>query len=132
MELKNCPFCDSPAHDDGDNGYHRLIRCSKLFTREDSDGTTCSQAYFLIPVEEWNTRPTEDALRAKLEAAEAYIKARDELEEAKKHYGDAYGNNIIAHNLTVPFYQKMEETRKEWEEKNGISPNTGVRDGYYD
>lgn len=49
-ELKPCPFCGSPAE-----LIKKYVACSS---------TQCNAYETHIPIDEWNTRPIEDALRA--------------------------------------------------------------------
>ena len=64
-ELKPCPFCGEPA----DDRYNRLAKCSNkscLMNHwvDDED--------FFID-DDWNTRPIEDALRARIAELEEEI-----------------------------------------------------------
>ncbi len=62
-ELKACPWCGSPADRyDGPNRLLEYVGC-------DSCGRT-----FPMSVDEWNNRPSEDALRTRLEKAEAALR----------------------------------------------------------
>ena len=72
-ELKACPFCGEPA----DDRYNRLAKCSNkscLMNHwvDDED--------FFID-DDWNTRPIEDALRARITELKEFI---DQLIEAGK------------------------------------------------
>ena len=66
MELKNCPFCGGQAE------RIPLIDTPRVRCIEHRHGWE--------RLEDWNNRPIEDALRTRLEAAEAYIQAMEEFD----------------------------------------------------
>jgi hypothetical protein len=55
-ELKPCPFCGSPAEYTSID--QEFVRCSK--------GLICPTEAAVFSVEDWNTRPAEDALQKAL------------------------------------------------------------------
>jgi len=70
-ELKPCPFCGSPAYSYHDNCIDFAgVKC-------DLGGCVCAD--ILITENNWNTRPIEDALRARIAELEAELKITDEL-----------------------------------------------------
>ncbi len=68
MEIKDCPFCGGKA---SKGCGIESIHCSNI---------ECVMPGISVSIEQWNTRPIEDALRAKREAAEAYIEAIEEFD----------------------------------------------------
>ena len=85
-ELKNCPFCGKPAKWEKNFLIGGIARCSDYqcigaFTHL-SRSASC---------EEWNTRPTEDALKAENESL------KNKLSRVKEHlviHRDSALNNI--------------------------------------
>lgn len=82
-ELKPCPFCGKPArhcsqeeHDniDFEEGYEHpdLMCCSNELSM---DGVGCHASCQWFTPEEWNTRPTEDALMQRIKELEAKLAA---------------------------------------------------------
>ena len=66
-ELKPCPFCGSPAYSYHDNCIDFAgVKC-------DLGGCVCAD--ILITENNWNTRPIEDALTARIAELEAHIAA---------------------------------------------------------
>ena len=64
-ELKPCPFCGSPAYSYHDNCIDFAgVKC-------DLGGCVCAD--ILITENNWNTRPIEDALNARIAELEAEI-----------------------------------------------------------
>jgi hypothetical protein len=64
-ELKPCPFCGSPAYSYHDNCIDFAgVKC-------DLGGCVCAD--ILITENNWNTRPVEDALTARIAELEAEI-----------------------------------------------------------
>ena len=78
-ELKPCPFCGSPAYSYHDNCIDFAgVKC-------DLGGCVCAD--ILITENNWNTRPIEDALNARiaeLEAAQRWIPVSERLPECEK------------------------------------------------
>lgn len=56
-EMKPCPFCGAMPETDG-----KLVQCYLM---------PCAFRRFKMPVEAWNTRPIEDALRKRIDELEA-------------------------------------------------------------
>lgn len=79
IKLKPCPFCGSPAYSYHDNCIDFAgVKC-------DLGGCVCAD--ILITENNWNTRPIEDALTARiaeLEAAQRWIPVSERLPECEK------------------------------------------------
>jgi len=64
-ELKACPMCGREAHIIGENIECKYCGCTSISI----DGVNNNA------VEQWNTRPIEDALRARIDTMQKYIDA---------------------------------------------------------
>jgi hypothetical protein len=76
-ELKPCPFCGQPAETTIDSRGETRARCANtdcVFRPGEYDD------FWQGTLEEWNTRPIEDALRAEV-AAIPYAKIREIAED---------------------------------------------------
>ncbi len=94
-ELKPCPFCGSPAYSYHDNCIDFAgVKC-------DLGGCVCAD--ILITENNWNTRPIEDNLIARiaeLKAAQRWIPVSERLPEATGDYivtCDGWSNSEIAY-----------------------------------
>lgn len=58
-ELKPCPFCGETPETNG-----QLVQCYKM---------PCDARRFPMPIDSWNTRPIEDALKARIAKLEAEV-----------------------------------------------------------
>ena len=95
-ELKPCPFCGSPAYSYHDNCIDFAgVKC-------DLGGCVCAD--ILITENNWNTRPIEDALNARiaeLEAAQRWIPVSEPPKVSGKYlllniYYDVYPCDFTA------------------------------------
>jgi uncharacterized protein (DUF342 family) len=67
-ELKPCPFCGSEATMNERNAMEEFVNCSK-------PGCSLSETWAVaIFIDNWNTRPREDALTAELDKRERQVK----------------------------------------------------------
>jgi hypothetical protein len=100
-ELKPCPFCGSGSNVLDHEGY---ARCSN---------SDCWMSKHWIGVKLWNTRPQEDALRARLEAAEDYIIT---LEVFRAFVlGWAEGDSSFPHEREQYHTAQIKAARAAWE-----------------
>ena len=76
-ELKACPFCGGP----GGNIHKDHDRNCYFFVKETIDG----QMYGCV--DEWNTRPIEDALRAEIERLKWVLDNIEKMYPALDEYG---------------------------------------------
>jgi hypothetical protein len=98
--LKSCPFCGGPAeHTEQNNPIEYLepnvwhyIKCSSC--NQTMPGIFSPGSVELLT--RWNTRPLEDALRARLEAAEGLIAAMDEQERLNNVKDTNYSGFLTA------------------------------------
>lgn len=115
MELKNCPFCGSwvDIYDNckSSGADEFWAQCQN---KEDCFATGTAEPNFDSAVKSWNTRPLEDALRARLEAAEAYIQAM-ETRDAVEAQPECFDNHVEWLNECGNSLQKILDTRAEWE-----------------
>ena len=71
-ELKNCPFCGSELTEDdafSEDGYPQMCHC--IWQTNSAEKA----------VQNWNTRPIEDALQARIDELEKIIKGLLEIEK---------------------------------------------------
>jgi len=97
-ELKNCPFCGEPA----DDRYRRLAKCSNK---------ACLTNYWVeydtdfYSSEDWNTRPIEDALQARIAELESTNDANKKL-EARAERAEAMVTRLIEEgNILADYHQ---------------------------
>ena len=76
IELKPCPFCGKLAHIRDNRYTEKWAECDTC------SASTHSDLYEPHAIEDWNTRPIEDALRAELAAVTT---ERDQLREDKRN-----------------------------------------------
>jgi len=113
-ELKPCPFCGSNAldcyiSDDTDSSCVSCLDC-KASTPPWLDARSAH--------EHWNTRPVEDALRARLEAAKGLIAAMDEQERLNNVKDTDYSGFLTAFRRTK-HKGDVAIARAKWEAVNG-------------
>lgn len=84
-ELKACRICGSKARPVYENSftYEKVTGCSNL---------SCALFHVSVPVDEWNTRPLEDALLQRAEAAE---KRADEMKVALDASAEVTAKQIV-------------------------------------
>ncbi len=98
-DLKLCPFCGAPAVFD-DCGF---VRCTKCELREkmplcrDCTSHNISQYEVLMPSDDWNHRPLEDALEAEIESLQCcgnciYYVSRGTVHICLNKDGDCLGD----------------------------------------
>lgn len=97
-ELKLCPFCGSEAYD-YDSADINLTFCSN---------DKCKANIELMTFDDWNTRPLEDALRAKLEVAK---EAMGKVEFLSRGDGDYGGILPLIFNIIKNALSKMEDEK---------------------
>jgi hypothetical protein len=96
-ELKPCPFCGSKADAKKDIYGRNIARCARV---------NCAAHRFWWDISDWNSRPTEDALRAENKSLQAIVEAARKYITALEKY--MHINHIVT---TKP----IEKAAAKWE-----------------
>lgn len=103
MELKPCPFCGKEARIATDN--------SGDFDRNYVDCENNCHLFGCLDEKEWNTRPIEDALRAKLEiAVEALRSIYNDHDAYCEHHINVSQHSYDLCNIAEAALRKLEAT----------------------
>ncbi len=118
MELKNCPFCGSAA-----DIYDNCSNVADEFWAQCQNKENCfaigtAEPSFDSAVKAWNSRQIEDTLRARLEAAEAYIQAMEDRESVEAQ-PECFPDEEAYEQSQDDAFHAVCKAREAWEKAKG-------------